>query len=128
MARLVVIADPETSLGFQLSGVEVVRADDLEIAATQLAQLLGDATVGLIAIGAGLAARLDDGQRRRVENSYRPVVVTLPAGGPTLGFATRREYLAALIRRAIGFHITFAEEGNGPDAPEASATGPAPRA
>ena len=108
MSRLVVIADPETASGFQLAGVEVVRADDLETATSQLLQLLSDATVGLVAISASLMARLDDGLRRRIENSYRPVVVTLPAGGPTMGFTTRREYLTALMQRAIGFHITFA--------------------
>ena len=46
-----------------------------------------------------------------IKNSYQPVVVTLPAGGPTAGFVTRREYLTALIQRAIGFHLTFAEGG-----------------
>ena len=107
MSRLVVIAEPEIVPGFQLAGVEVVRADDLETATTRLRELLADTTVGLVAISASLMARLDEVLRRRIENSSQPVVVTLPAGGPTLGFATRREYLTALIQRAIGFHITF---------------------
>jgi V/A-type H+-transporting ATPase subunit F len=104
------MADPETALGFQLAGVEVMRADDLEMAAAQLTQLLDDTTVGLVAVSAALLRRLDDSLRRRIESSSRPVFVTLPAGGPTMGFATRREYLTALIQRAIGFHLTFAEE------------------
>jgi len=117
MSRLVVIADTETALGFQLAGVEVIRAEDLESARTQLVELMGDANVGLIAVSAVLLDKLDEATRRRIETSYKPVVVSLPTGGPTLGFPSRREYLAALIRRAIGFHITFPGEGETTRAP-----------
>ncbi|MBI4673213.1 MAG: V-type ATP synthase subunit F [Chloroflexi bacterium] len=113
MSRLVVIADAETALGFQLAGVQVVRAEDAERAQTLLYELLNDASVGLIAVSGALMERFDDATRRRVETSYAPVVVSLPTGGPAMGFASRREYLAALIRRAIGFHITFPGEEKG---------------
>lgn len=112
MARLVVIADPDNALGFQLAGVEVARADDLDAAREQLVSLLDDATVGLIALSVALSERLDDELQRRIEQSLSPVVVLLPTGGPASGIATRREYLATLIRRAIGFHITFAEDAS----------------
>jgi V/A-type H+-transporting ATPase subunit F len=111
MARLVVLADGEVALGFQLAGVEVIRADDFESARERLLELLGDASVGLVAASAALIERLDDATRRRVETSSRPVVVPLPSGGPAPGLPSRREYLAAMIRRAIGFQITFPGEG-----------------
>lgn len=107
MARLVVIADSETALGMQLAGVEVIRAEDAETARQHLNALLDDSEIGLIAVSAPLFERLDEPLLRRIETSYKPIVVSLPTGGPTTGFATRREYLAELIRRAIGFHITF---------------------
>lgn len=110
MSRLIVIADQETALGFELTGVEVIRADDLESAETQLMELSADSSVGLIAVSTGLIEKLDDDTRRRIESSYKPVVVSLPTGGPVMGFASRREYLASLIRRAIGFQITFPGE------------------
>ncbi len=115
MSRLVVIADPEAALGFQLAGVEVIRADDFDSGRVRLLELLDDANVGLVALSSALVEQLDEVTRRRVETSYKPVVVSLPTGGTIMGFATRREYLAALIRRAIGFHITFEsqEEGGG---------------
>ena len=65
MSRLVVIADPETALGFQMAGVEVMSGDALETATAQLEQLLSDPTVGLVAVSATLIARLNDGMRRR---------------------------------------------------------------
>jgi vacuolar-type H+-ATPase subunit F/Vma7 len=110
MSRLIVIADQEAALGFELTGVEVIRVDDLDSAEAQLLELTADPNVGLIAVSSGLLEKLDDTTRRRVESSYKPVVVSLPTGGPVMGFATRREYLAALIRRAIGFQITFPGE------------------
>ncbi len=107
MARLVVIADMDTALGFQLAGVEVLRAEDAGSARSKLLQLLSDENVGLIAISSAFLDALDDATRRLVETGYKPVVIGFPKGGPVSAVAGRRERLAALIRRAIGFHITF---------------------
>jgi V/A-type H+-transporting ATPase subunit F len=110
MSRLIVIADQDTALGFQLAGAEVIRTLDYESGRSNLLKFLSDPTVGLIAVSSVLVEKLDDATRRRVEMSYKPVVVALPAGGPVMGFASRREYLATLIRRAVGFHLTFDRE------------------
>ncbi len=110
MSRLVVIAEEETALGFELAGVDVIAAVDVDSAREQLQRVLGEADVALVAVSASLLERLDEPARRRIESSDRPVVVSLPAGGPTAGLPTRREYLAGLIRRAIGFQITFPGE------------------
>lgn len=118
MSRLVVIADPETALGFELAGVQVIRADDAERAGAQLDELMRDKSVGVIALSAALMNRLDDTLRRRAELSYEPIVVTLPTGGPVEGFSTRREYIAELIRHAIGFQITFPGEAAANAEPE----------
>jgi V/A-type H+-transporting ATPase subunit F len=114
MARLVVLAESEIALGFQLAGVEVVRAGDFESAREQLLRLIEDSSVGLIAVSDAFIEQLDNATRQRIEMSYKPVVVPLPAGGPVMGFAMRREYLAALIQRAIGFHITFEDKAQTP--------------
>ena len=110
MSRLVVIADPDRALGFQLAGVDVVRAEDVEAARTHLLQLIDDRDVGLIAISSIFLDKLDDATRRRIDADYRPVVIGLPQGSRITGGLSRRERIAALIRRAIGFHITFAGE------------------
>jgi V/A-type H+-transporting ATPase subunit F len=111
MSRLVVIADPETAPGFQLAGVEVICVEDAETARTRVFELLADASVGLIAVSSALLDLFDEATRLRVESSYKPVVVSLPTGGPVKGFVDRREYLAAIVSRAIGFHITFPGAG-----------------
>ena len=113
MSRLVVISDPDTAMGFQLAGVEVMCAEDLQTARAHLLRLIEDPEVGLIGVSSHFLDGLDDAARRRIEAEYKPVVVALPRGGAVAGLASRRERLAALIRRAIGFHITFqgGEEG-----------------
>lgn len=116
MSRLVVIADPETAPGFELAGVEVIRADDAETARTRLLELLADASVGLVGVSAALLDAFDEATRARAEAGYKPVVVSLPTGGPVKSFVDRREYLAAIVSRAIGFHITF--PGSGETQPE----------
>lgn len=114
MARLVVVADAETGLGFRLAGVEVFAVEDAETAADRLRALLADPSVGLVAVAETFYRRLDVVTLRQIETSYRPVVVPAPTGGPTDSFATRREYLSALIERAIGFHMTFPGEEESP--------------
>lgn len=118
MSRLVILTDQTTRLGFELAGAEVIRADDLESARAHLLELVKDPKVGVVAVSSALVEKLDDATRRRLEASYKPVVVSLPTGGPVMGFASRREYFAALIRRAIGFHMTFPGEKGGASAEE----------
>ncbi|MFN8472548.1 MAG: V-type ATP synthase subunit F [Anaerolineae bacterium] len=110
MARLVVLTDSENALGFALAGVEVFAVDDDETAHARLLELMADPSVGLIMVGEGFMRRLDNTARRRIDTSYRPVVVSLPVGGPVTGFATRREYLTSVVRHAVGFQITFPGE------------------
>ena len=111
MARLVVLAEGEVALGFQLAGVEVICVDDADSAREHLLDLLQDASIGLVAASAGLLEQLDDALRRRVEANSQPVVVPLPCGSMASGAPGQRQYLAAMIRRAIGFQITFPGEG-----------------
>lgn len=108
MSRLVVISDQESALGFQLAGVETAVADDGESAQAILTRHLSDESIGLIAINTALFERISAAARQRAEKSYHPVVVVLPAGGAVIGLRSRRDYLTEQIRRAIGFHITFA--------------------
>jgi V/A-type H+/Na+-transporting ATPase subunit F len=111
MSRLIVLTDGETAPGYGLAGVEVVRADEAAEARARLAELMADPTVGLVAVDEGLLARLDAAERRRLEALTTPVVVGLPPGTAARGGPDRRAALAALLRRAIGFDLSFPGEG-----------------
>ncbi len=72
--------------------------------------LMSEADTGIIAMNSSFLNDLDEPTRRRVEESYRPVVVALPAGEAVPPGARRSRRIAELIRRAIGFRISFKGE------------------
>lgn len=110
MSRLIVMPDRDTALGFELTGVEVIRTGDADTARTQLLDLLNDNTVGMIAVSNSILDQLDELTHSRVELHTKPVVVGLPTGGTVGGFTDRRAYLSALLRRAVGFDLELGED------------------
>ena len=107
MAKLVVITDPALAPGFRLAGVDVYTAGTAEEAQRLLLALMEEGEVGVIAVNADYLAALDEPTRRRIDASYKPVVVGLPGGASVAPEERRSRYIAELIRRAIGFRITF---------------------
>jgi vacuolar-type H+-ATPase subunit F/Vma7 len=108
MGRLMVITPPDLAPGFELAGVETFVVEDVDQAETILDQLLRGDEASLIVIRQGLLEAMSPRLQRRVSRSYRPVAIAVPGGIPTLASSGRRQrYLSELIRRAIGFRITF---------------------
>ncbi|MFQ6058309.1 MAG: V-type ATP synthase subunit F [Anaerolineae bacterium] len=110
MAKLMVITDPTLAPGFRLAGVEVFAASTAGEAKEILLSLIDEGEAGVIAVHAGYLAGLDEATRRRVEEGYRPVVIGIPTGRLVAPEERRSRHIAELIRRAIGFRITFREE------------------
>jgi vacuolar-type H+-ATPase subunit F/Vma7 len=75
-----------------------------------LRQLLVEGEASLIAIRQDLLQALPPRLQRQIENSFSPLVMAIPAGDPTTPLGERRRYVTELIRRAIGFQITFGAE------------------
>jgi hypothetical protein len=51
---------------------------------------------------------------KRLQASRNLLYLTIPDGPPLIPGISQRQRIAEMIRRAIGFHITFkAEEGGG---------------
>jgi vacuolar-type H+-ATPase subunit F/Vma7 len=74
-----------------------------------LLKLMEDLEVGIVAIDAAHLNALDQSTRKRVSESPMPVVVALPSGLPTAAGERPSEQIAEIIRRAIGFRISFKE-------------------
>ena len=110
MGRLMVITTPDLAPGFGLAGVEAFAVDSPEKAEAVLRELLEGGEASLIAVRQDLLQTIDPRLRRQIETSYRPVVMLIPGGTPTTTGEGRHRYIAELIRRAIGFHITFGTE------------------
>lgn len=108
MGRLMVITTPDLAPGFELAGVEIFAVEDVNQAESILDELLTGDEASLIVVRQGLLEAMGTRLQRRVRHSYRPVVIGIPGGIPTITASMRRQhYLTELIRRAIGFRITF---------------------
>lgn len=100
---------PGDGLGFRLAGAEVVEVAPGEEAA-RFRALLSEAQLGVLAVESELLAAVPEALVRRA--AARGLPVLLPFALPRrYAEAGRGEaYVAALIRRAIGYHIKLGEE------------------
>jgi vacuolar-type H+-ATPase subunit F/Vma7 len=110
MSRLLVITRPALVKGFLLSGVEAYGAEDVESAQTLIDVWMQSDEVNLLAIDDGLYERMDPGFLNRLEAAENLPFLTIPGGQPLGAEASRKFRIAQMIRRAIGFHITFKGE------------------
>ncbi len=110
MYKLIVLTDPESAYGFKLAGVEVQEAFNGEDARKKLISLINDDTSGIVAINEDFMNVVDERTKAKIDSIYRPIVVSIPSKKKLQMTEDRRQYLAGLIRRAIGFDIRLREE------------------
>ncbi|MBI3962026.1 MAG: hypothetical protein HY335_04660 [Deinococcus sp.] len=110
MSRLLVVARPSLVPGFHLAGVEAFAAADAQAAQRLIADWLEAGEVGLLAIDDELLAGFDPAFRRQLEAADHLPYLAIPSGEPRGPEGARQQQIAELIRRAIGFHITFPGE------------------
>jgi vacuolar-type H+-ATPase subunit F/Vma7 len=68
---------------------------------------------GVIAVHAPYFHALERPLRRRLGALDKPLVVALPAGSTVEQAQDRREQLLQMLRQAVGYEITFGQEGGG---------------
>lgn len=105
MYKLMVITNPDAGIGFNLAGVDVVVARSAAEARLELARAINDDSAGVIAMDEDYFAQIDDALRAKTEKLYRPIVVPIPAKLDMAELSEGHEYLAAFIKRAVGFDI-----------------------
>jgi vacuolar-type H+-ATPase subunit F/Vma7 len=110
MSRLLVITRPELAVGVQLAGVNAYGAETVETAQELIGSWLDAGESGLIAIDDGFMDYLDAGILEQLEASSRLLYIPIPGGNPLGPQVSQRGRIAALIRQAVGFHITFKGE------------------
>jgi V/A-type H+/Na+-transporting ATPase subunit F len=114
MSRLLVVVRPALVPGFHLAGVEAFPADDVEEAQSLIGQWLEAGETGLIAIDDELLSSFEATFQRKLEAAEELPYLAIPSGEPRGPAEARRRRVSELIRRAIGFRITFkGEQSNG---------------
>lgn len=105
MARMVVLTDSETAVGFRLAGVEVRETDDVS-ARKDLEALIASDAYGLVVVDEGLLPDPIAASERAMRGRELPVVLPLPSLTDAFGESDDAvAYMKALVRNAIGFDI-----------------------
>lgn len=97
----------DQAAGFRLAGVntEVAQTADRALELVRAIERSGEGAV--IAIHESLLSAMDADTRTRLEGSVEPVVVSLPMGAPGEVVSARRARLTDILRRAVGYRMTF---------------------
>ena len=109
VAHLTVIVPPELASGFRFAGAEVEEQADAAAGHAALDALLQEAEPGIVGVYAPYYAALSPALLEQCERAAQPIVVPLPAGQGEGDRASHRARIAALLERAVGYHITFAD-------------------
>jgi vacuolar-type H+-ATPase subunit F/Vma7 len=110
MSRLLVVTRPELAPGFHLAGVNAYGVADVESAQELIGRWLSTGEAGLLAIDDGLLGLMDPAFLRRLEQADRLPHLPIPGGKPLGEQGSHRQRIAAMLRMAVGFHITFKGE------------------
>lgn len=110
MSRLLIVARPSLVPGFQLAGVDATAVDDAAAARRLISRWLDDEMTGLLAVDEGFLHQFDNAFRRRMDAAAQLPYLALPSGEPLPEGVSTRQLIAEMLRKAVGFHITFEEE------------------
>jgi vacuolar-type H+-ATPase subunit F/Vma7 len=113
MSRLLILTTRELAVGYRLAGAAALEVASTDEAQAALEELLGHED-GVIAIHAPYFYALPRLLRRRLDGLRAPLVVPLPAASAGEHAEERRRRLLELLRQAIGYEITFGEDGSAP--------------
>ena len=105
MTRLIVITDPDSALGFRLTGVEATEVSAEEEASERLLTLLRGKEPGIVIYNDEYRRGLSEKNQAELEESVSPVFCAIPISQVGGGGESREHYLARLLRRAIGYQL-----------------------
>lgn len=112
MSHLLIVTRPSLVAGFHLAGVDAHAAKDVESAQALIGSWLDEGEEGLLAIDEDLLAHMDPVFIKRLRAATHLPHLAIPGEGCVGAESSRRQRIADMIRRAIGFHITFKGEEN----------------
>jgi V/A-type H+-transporting ATPase subunit F len=102
MYRFMVVTDPDSAPGFRMAGVDVIVASGIEEARLLLPTLLLKDDTGIVAVNEEFMESIDEKLLDKIEKTYRPIIIPIPAGTKEMD---RSSYVERLIRKAIGHNI-----------------------
>lgn len=105
MGTVTALVDTETALGCRLAGIRARATETPEELLEQAEAVRSDSGVRLVLLDESLFERIPEKQKRRLEDCRSPLFVPIPVFRLAKGAVKPEEYVARLMRRAIGYQI-----------------------
>lgn len=105
MARLIVITDPDTALGFRLAGIEATEVAGADEAAGRLLALLRTKEAAIVVYNEEYRSAIPEPYQTAMEQCVAPIFFAVPVARAGRISERREEYLARLLRRTIGYQL-----------------------
>lgn len=105
MSNVVALVDEETARGFRMSGIGTRTTDTPEELVAWANALRSDPEVRLVLMDESLFRQLPERVKGRLEDSRAPLFIPIPVLDLSKGAVKPEEYVARLMRRAIGYQI-----------------------
>ena len=105
MARIAVVTDNDTGLGFRLTGVDVFIASSDQESEMCIGRLLKNRDYGLVAYSEEYSESLPESLRIKMEESTFPVFIAIPSVKSLKATEREEEYVTRILQRALGFYI-----------------------
>lgn len=105
MSHVVAVMDREAGLGYRLAGVELREASTAEEMGRKAEALSADPGIRLVILDEDLFRGLPRALQRKLEESRKPVFIPVPSLPLRKGALPPEEYVARLIRRAVGYQV-----------------------
>jgi V/A-type H+-transporting ATPase subunit F len=104
MYKFVVVTDPDSASGYRLAGVDVLEVSNLDEARKVIPALIYKDDTGIVAVSEDFMAALDDKLLEKIDKTYRPIIIPIPA---RIKGIERTSYIERLLQRAIGYNIVI---------------------
>lgn len=106
MKNIVFITPRDARYGFSISGVTQYAVTPDEAVAT-LTRVMAEPDSGVVVIDERLLGGIGEERFREMEKRWYGILLVLPA--PEKAGAEAEDYVARLIRRAIGYHVRLSQ-------------------
>ncbi len=102
MKKIVFITPDDAEFGFKLTGVNhlVTREEDAE---STIRRIIHEPDTGIVIIDEQLIKGLSEEKLKEIEKSWNGILTVLPS--PERPGIEIEDYVARLIKRAIGYHV-----------------------
>lgn len=105
MARIAIITDPDTGLGFKLTGVDVFNVFSPHEAESYIEKFLKNREYEIVAYSEEYSPHLPESLRKKAEESILPIFIAIPSIKSRREGGIEEEYIERVLQRALGFYV-----------------------